>query len=177
MPAPPGTIRRGNRLLDSTTRRVLPPAVTDSPPEEDPDSIMVPGSIVSNEQALAYWDYIIADAKRNDRFSPSYAFLYTQCSLTAVQLEKEWIALQKEETVVPVYNRKGDQIGERENPRVSIISKLQRSMTGFIAQLGLSPRAVQFLFVQPNSSTSSVPAIEAQAVPAKPKNGQIELFR
>lgn len=178
MSSPPGTIRRGNRLLSKTTRRVLPPAITDAPPETDEDAIMIPASISSSSEAQAYWNYIIDDARRNDRFSPSYSFLYAQCALTATRLEKEWLLFAKEDSVVPVFNRKGEQCGERENPRAGIIAKLQRNMMGFISQLGLSPRAVQFLFV-PSSSGGGTPvaALETTATPVKPKNGQIELFR
>lgn len=175
----PNAVRRKNTLIDKRTRKKLLPAVAASPTDERP--LMVPQdfTLPGNEHLLDLYNYVVNDAKQYERYSPSYTFTYEQLVRTVAQLQKDWPLLQQEGSVVPVYSPKtGDQIGMQANPRAKIIAALQRNLLTLIGQLGLSPRAVQYLMVTPaNPHGGGLPDDQSIAESRKPRANAVVLFR
>lgn len=175
----PNAIRRGNTLIDKRTRKKLLPAIaaksTDDRPIMVPPDFLLPG----NEHLKALYDYVVDDAKLYGRYSPSYAFAYEQLVRTVLQLQTDWPLLQEEGSVTPIYSMKtGEPIGTQINPRAKIVAALQRNLVTLLGQLGLSPRAVQYLMVTPgNPSGEGLPDDESMAKSRSPRANAVVLFR
>lgn len=174
----PNAIRRGNTLIDKRTRKKLLPAVAAPSTDDRPLLVPIDFTLPGNENLLELYNYVVDDAKRYDRFSPSYAFAYEQLVRTVVQLQTDWPLLQSEGSVIPLYNSKGDPIGTTMNPRAKVVASLQRNLVTLLGQLGLSPRAVQYLMVTPgNPMGAGLPDDESIEKSRKPRQNQVVLFR
>ena len=174
----PNAIRRGNTLVSKNTRRKLLPAV--AAPAEDTRPLLIPTdfTLPGNEHLLALYNYVVDDAKLYGRYSPSYAFTYEQLVRTVAQLQVDWPLLQKEGSVTSRYNKNGDPVGTTVNPRAKVVTSLQRNLLTIVAQLGLSPRAIQYLMVSPgNPAGEGLPDNESIAASRKPKANAVVLFR
>jgi hypothetical protein len=174
----PNQIRPRNR--DPITRRkkqgILPIAPAEI--EEDDDGIFVPSRIAENEILLSQWNFLIENARRLGCYSPAYAMLYEQTTLTVTKLRTEWALLEEEGTVLTRYGKNGTACGTMLNPRAAYVSTLQRNLMGMVNQLGLSPRAVQYVLnFDPSSGKqdNNMPVPEVSG--DKPKAGTVVLFR
>lgn len=117
----------------------------DNLPVEDTGTDVIPNEIAQNDKKLALWQFLVADLRNRNLWSPTYTITVAEMVNCAYRLAQIAAKVDEEGVTVPKYTSRGVPTGEMKHPLLSEEGVLRDKLMKFVEKLGMSPRDIVFL--------------------------------
>lgn len=118
----------------------------------------IPSNIVKDSDRKKVWDFLVADMKHRNCYSSTFTFAISEAAITAADLVKQMDSLDEEGAIIDRYNKEGEWVGTKENPRFNVVMRMKGHLMKLIEKLGLSPRDISFILSENHSGEAAADA-------------------
>jgi hypothetical protein len=139
-------------------------------PAEDTGTVVIPQGIAQNPDKMKLWEFLVADLRDRNLWSPTYTITVAEMVNCAYRLAEVVAIVDREGVQVTRYSAKGVEIGSMKHPLLSEESNLRDKLMKFVEKLGMSPRDIVFL-----TQTEAVETGKVQVL--SPEKQKIVYFR
>ena len=146
------------------------PGSHDNTPAKDNGQELIPVEIATNPERLAIWNFLVADLRNRNLWSPTYSFTVACMVMCASRLNEITKVLDTDGVTEVKTSAKGAEIGKMKHHLLSEEGNLRKELLKHIEKLGMSPRDIVFL-----TQTESV--VDGRVNVLVPEEQKIVYFR